>query len=338
MKTFFALLIGAFTTASAFADPIIPTTDGMTWEYIMTQQAGEGFHFADLKPDEDGKARLPVTYRLDGTQKIDGKDLLKFEMHRTGVVTNTDLVTVNDRGIVCSARIDPSGEITKMNPGQTMVAAPLKTGMSWNFDTTLGRAKVHQHYEVTGEEDVDVPAGKFHAFHIRAVQTIPNSLSIDRWFVNEVGIVKDVTAMRTDAGDLMRSVTLELKEPPKVAPRPKVKPTPRPKLLYVTIGKEPVGFAADQFSADTPKIYARWQGHGLPAQAKIRVVWIAENIGEAAPPNYTIDESTTTASDPNSHGIFTLSRPENGWAPGDYRVEFYLDDALTETAKLKISE
>jgi len=157
-------------------------------------------------------------------------------------------------------------------------------------------------------------------------------------FVNGVGIVKDVTAMRTDAGDLMRSVTLELKEPPKITPRPKVKPTPRPKNLYVTLDPEAVGTAANQFSAATPKICARWQGHNLPPQAKIRAVWIAENIGDAAPPDYTIDESTALTSDPNSNGTFTLSRPGNGWAPGDYRVEFYIDDALNETVKLKISK
>ena len=106
MKTFFALLNGVFATASTFAAPIIPTTNGTTWEYIMTQEAGEGFSFSNLRPDEDGKVRLPVIYRIDGTQNIDGKDLLKFEMHRTGLVTNTDLVTVDGHGIVCSARID----------------------------------------------------------------------------------------------------------------------------------------------------------------------------------------------------------------------------------------
>ena len=302
----------------------------------MTQEAGEGLSFSGLTPDEDGKVRLTAIYRIDGTQKVDGKDLLKFEMHRTGLVANTDLVTVDDHGIICQARIDQDGQLTKMSPAQTMVAAPLKTGKSWDFDTTIIGAKVHQHYEVTGEEDVDVPAGKFRAFHIRAVQTTPGSMSIDRWFVNGTGIVKDVTAMRTDTGDLIRSITLELKERPKVAPRPEVKPTPIPKRLYVTIGKEAVGVAANQFSTDTPKIYARWQGHGLPPQAKIRAVWIAESIGDAAPPDYTIDESTAIASEPDSHGVFILSRPDNGWAPGDYRVEFNVDDALSETVNLKI--
>jgi hypothetical protein len=31
-----------------------------------------------------------------------------------------------------------------------------------------------------------------------------------------------------------------------------------------------------------------------------------------------------------------LSRPEDGWAIGDYRGEFYVDDLLVETVKLKI--
>src|ERR1700732_3700651 len=116
MKTIFALLSGIFATASTFAASIIPTTNGMTWEYIMTQEAGDGYSFSGLTPDEDGKVRLPAIYRIDGTQKVDGKDLLKFEMHRTGLVTNTDLVTVDGRGIVCLARIDQDGALTKMSP------------------------------------------------------------------------------------------------------------------------------------------------------------------------------------------------------------------------------
>ena len=139
-------------------------------------------------------------YRIDGTQNVDGKNLLKFEMHRAGVVTNTDLLTVDEHGIVCLARIDKDGGMTKLNPPQTMVAAPLKTGMSWDFDADVAGTKVHQHYAVIGEEDVDVPAGKFHAFHIYGEQTLPDITTIDRWFVKGTGIIKDVTTMRSNSG------------------------------------------------------------------------------------------------------------------------------------------
>ena len=91
------------------------------------------------------------------------------------------------------------------------------------------------------------------------------------------------------------------------------------------------------FKADTPAIYAQWHGHGLPDHAKIRAVFIAKNVADVSA-DYQLDESSTVAPAPNAHGVFTLSKPEGGWTPGNYRVEFYVDDALAETAKFKISK
>ncbi|MEP6602466.1 MAG: hypothetical protein ABJB69_00800 [Spartobacteria bacterium] len=318
--------------ASTFAAPIIPTTDGTTWPYLMTQEAGEGLGFSGKSPETQSKMQVPVVYRISGRQALDGKDLLKFEMHRGGMVTNADLLSVDDKGMKCLGRIDSSGEMTKLDPPQIMIAAPLKEGASWDYDARIGETKVHQHYAVTGEEDVDLAAGKFHAFKIHGEQTSPSVMIIDRWFVSGTGIVKDVTTMRDADGAMRRRITLELKERPKVAPRPAV----NDKKLSVTIGKEAVGPGAAEFGPATQKIYARWRGNGLRAEAKIRAVWIAEDIGEVADPDYMIDEATTNATAPDSHGIFTLARPEDGWAPGVYRVEVYVDDALVDTAKLKI--
>jgi len=104
-----------------------------------------------------------------------------------------------------------------------------------------------------------------------------------------------------------------------------------------------VSFAKDQFanpsttfSSDAPQIYVRWRGHRLRKGAKVRVVWIAENIGDDAPPDYKVDEAVAIAESPTAHGAFTLSPPEDGWAPGNYRAEFYVDDLLVETVKLQI--
>ncbi len=68
----------------------------------------------------------------------------------------------------------------------------------------------------------------------------------------------------------------------------------------------------------------------------MRAVWIAENIGEDSPPDYKVDEATAIAESAAAHGAFTLSHPDDGWALGDYRVEFYVDDVLVDTVKLKI--
>jgi hypothetical protein len=325
-----------FSIASAIAAPLIPTAPGTTWRYNMTQEVSAGLSVPDIKPDPDGKFRTAVMYRIEGTENVDGKELLKFEMHRAGVITNTDLLSVDERGVLCWARINVDGEFVKFNPPQPMIATPLKRGARWDFGGQAGDLKVRQHYEVTGQEDVQVPAGKFHAFRIHSEQTSPSPMTIDRWFATGTGIVKDVTTMRGKNGDLLERILLELAELPRRAERPEVNPAAAPKKLAVSLAKDQFGKASMTFSSDAPQIYARWHGQRLRKGAEVRAVWIAEDIGEDFPRDYKIDEARAIAESPTAHGTFTLARPEDGWAPGDYRVEFYVDDILAETAKLKI--
>jgi hypothetical protein len=322
----------------ALAAPLVPNNPGTTWRYSMTEELGKGLTISNLKHSADGKVRLSVLYRLDGLEDVDGRELLKFEMHRAGAVTNTDLVTVDEHGITCWARINLDGELIKFNPPQTMVAAPLKQGAIWNFDGQAGDLKVQQRYNVTGEEDIEVPAGEFHAFHIRGEQSSPSRMTIDRWFVPGTGIVKDVTTMRATDGDLLQRISLELAERPKIENRPEVKSDAALKRLSVSFAKDQFGKPTTTFSSDTPQIYVRWQGQRLRKGGKVKAVWIAENIGEDFPQDYKVDEASATVESQNARGAFTLARPENGWAIGDYRVEFYVDDILVETAKIKIVE
>lgn len=315
---------------------LVPTADGTSWQYNMTEEIGKGLNLSDIKPDADGKIRLPVLYRIGGTENLEGKALLKFEMHRAGVITNTDLLAIDGQGIVCWARINLDGQLVKFNPPQTMVAAPLRKGAGWDFNGQAGELKVRQHYDVVGEEDVEVPAGEFHAFRIHGEQTSPSPMTIDRWFATGTGIVKDVTTMRAANGDLLQRVALELAERPKVTPRPEVKSDSGTKQLSVSVSKERFGKPVTSFSSSTSEIYARWQGHRLRPGAKVKAVWIAENIGEDFPQDYKVDEASAVAETPTARGAFTLAQPEEGWAPGDYRVEFYVDDVLVDTVKLKI--
>src|SRR5438094_3601203 len=238
------------STATVRAAPLIPTTDGTGWRYNMTEEIGKGLNIPDAKPDADGKIRLPVLYRIGGTENIDGKDLLKFEMHRAGVITNTDLLTVDEHGIFCRARINLDGELVKFDPPQTMIATPLKKGASWDFNGQAGELKVNQHYDVVDEEDIKVPAGKFHAFRIHGEQASPSPMTIDRWFASGVGIVKDVTTMRATNGDLLQRISLELVERPKITDRPEVKSDVAPKQLSVSLSKDWFGKAKKAFSFD----------------------------------------------------------------------------------------
>src|SRR5438046_10022310 len=118
-----------------------------------------------------------------------------------------------------------------------MIAVPLKKAAAWDFDGQAGELKVQQHYDVLGEEEIDVPAGKFHAYRIHGEQTTPNRMTIDRWFAPGVGIVKDITTMQGAKGDFLQRISLELAEGPKIVERPEVKSDRAPKRLDVNLGK-----------------------------------------------------------------------------------------------------
>jgi hypothetical protein len=231
--------------------------------------------------------------------------------------------------------MNADGAITKLNPPQQMLVLPLQTGTAWSFDGMIGDTNVKQRYEIAGEEDVDVPAGKFRAWRIHSEQTMPTPGTIDRWFVSGIGFVKVETAVKGSSGLVLQKTSLKLKEPPKVMAAPQK--SPLPEKLAAGVSGEPDGDFKAEFKSDTPAIYARWRGHDLGEKAKIRAVFIAESVADVSA-DYQIDESITTAPAPNSSARFTLSKPESGWTPGNYRVEFYIDDQPAATVKFKVSK
>lgn len=90
------------------------------------------------------------------------------------------------------------------------------------------------------------------------------------------------------------------------------------------------------FSADVSKLYTFFRTNGSKSGDTLRAVWIAEDVGDAAPKNTKIDESTLTADQDDFYGAFSLSKPTKGWPVGKYRVEIYAGDQLETTAKFTI--
>lgn len=107
--------------------------------------------------------------------------------------------------------------------------------------------------------------------------------------------------------------------------------------LSLEISDQPNGESKQEIAPDAEHIFARWRGRGLGERAKVRVAWIAEDVGEIAPRNYEIDDASTIVSG-DAHGSFTLSRPINGWTPGAYRVELRVNGALAASVHLRISK
>src|SRR2546423_11096582 len=328
-----ALLALAMTPLALLAaEPFFPSAEGTTWKYDWIQEkSSEGFDLTEPNEQE----QVDVIYRLGATEKIDNQELRRLEIYRGEALESVDLIAIEENGIVCPARTDDKGGMTKLIPPQKMLALPLTKGTRWIFDGTIGETKVVQRYEITGEEDVDLPAGKFHAWRIHCEQSAPKPATIDRWFVAGTGFVKDGTAIKGESGSTLQKTTLILTEPPKVAAAATKSVRSIGQEFSAGASNQPSGELRTEFKSDTPEIFARWHGSALPDKAEVRAVFIAENVADVSA-DYQIEESTTTAPAANASGSFKLSKPQNGWRPGNYRVEFFINNAAAPNAEFKI--
>lgn len=90
-----------------------------------------------------------------------------------------------------------------------------------------------------------------------------------------------------------------------------------------------------EFRPDTAEIVCVWKSEGVKTGTSVRGVWIAEDVGDVAPPNFKIDEATL-ASSTGTAGSFNLTRPNKGFPVGKYRVEIYLGKELAKTVPFTV--
>ena len=330
-----------FATAGVHAEPVLPTENGATWEYEV----------------RDGtKTAEPATLivRINGTEQIGKNELLQFETVVEDVVTKTELINVDARGVHCHQRSGADGKATILEPAQTIVPFPLKIGAAWQVNDHVSGGGP-QEFKITSEEDVTVPAGKFRAFRMRCDQPWPISTTTERWFAPGTGVIADVTTTRGPNGRLLSRATTMLKKfsvvpppkdtsPPSItidaatpATAPAATPSSKPGILLEVAGERD-GLPQTEFKSDAPQIFIRWSGVNLPVDESVRVSWIAEDVGDLAEPNFIIDQMETTIETAEFGARFTLSRPKDGWAAGKYRVEVYLGDELLQKLGVTITD
>jgi hypothetical protein len=98
----------------------------------------------------------------------------------------------------------------------------------------------------------------------------------------------------------------------------------------------PEGREITAYTADAPKLYVIFKTKGATNGDKIRGVWIADDVGEAAPAGTKIDEKTLNMEGDTDDGVFSLSKPTKGWPLGTYHIEIYVNDDLATKVKFAI--
>jgi hypothetical protein len=91
------------------------------------------------------------------------------------------------------------------------------------------------------------------------------------------------------------------------------------------------------FPADQPVIHLVVTLKNAPPDTKVKAVWTAVDVGDAAPANTEVDESEFTMDGSGNLG-FTLSIPSSGvWPVGKYKVDIYLDAKLDKTLEYAVT-
>jgi hypothetical protein len=107
--------------------------------------------------------------------------------------------------------------------------------------------------------------------------------------------------------------------------------------VEATMTTGPDGRETTTYAADAPKVFASFKTKGASDGDKIRAIWIADDVGDAAPKGTKIDEKTLKAEGDTDDGVFSLSKPINGWPIGKYHLEIYVNDELATKVKFTIN-
>lgn len=106
--------------------------------------------------------------------------------------------------------------------------------------------------------------------------------------------------------------------------------------VTVKMSDELAGDEMSTFTPSTEKIYALFKTIGAKHGDKIRAALIAEDVGAAAPANTKVLETNIDMEGDTDDGDFNFSKPTKGWPIGKYRVDVYLNDELSATAKFTV--
>lgn len=101
------------------------------------------------------------------------------------------------------------------------------------------------------------------------------------------------------------------------------------------------GDAKDSFTHTTPMIYLICDSDEIKKGQQVKAAWIAVDTKNLAPANYKIAEKNFDVNQDIPDGKtytmdFSLSKPTNGWPVGDYRVDLYVGDSLSQSLKFNV--
>jgi outer membrane usher protein FimD/PapC len=109
-----------------------------------------------------------------------------------------------------------------------------------------------------------------------------------------------------------------------------------PKYGELVLSDVKDGTAKQVFAPTTPKIFLSTKLVDVPTGAKLNAAWIAEKT-KVAPANYQIDSTELNVGSLMNRATFSMTKPNAGWPPGEYRVDLAINGKLLNTVRFKVA-
>lgn len=173
-----AVIILSFSSCSFFKQPdYFPLNQGSEWVYVFGS-------------DE-------LTFKVTGEETVNGKKCSIYEAVMKGIPSQREYYQKTDKELIAVMRSYGNGQIkVNLNPPETLMKFPLKTGDSWTWSGQLGNTeKVTFNFKVSKKEKITVPAGTFNSIKIEINGSTQGgkSISTERWYAPNVGMIKDIS-------------------------------------------------------------------------------------------------------------------------------------------------
>lgn len=185
----------------------LPTEAGATWEYEVTTELPENAvemttTGGNARPLAGRRLRATRTTTLDGPADIPGRRALRFTTRVNGSVARVDYRIVSPEQIA-----DVATDLLGPTPGEgenapvrqitfaeplPLVRFPIEAGDTWQARFQVDGHPVNRTFDVLGQETIQVPAGCFEAWRIRAIGSDRpgHSMEATTWFAPGTGFVK----------------------------------------------------------------------------------------------------------------------------------------------------
>jgi hypothetical protein len=151
-----------------------------------------------------GPRPTEYTEVVTGVEAKDGTTLVAVGREGKGRVTPFSTLEVSGRGLY---RVKTGN--TKMDPPRCLLKLPAKAGDTWAHVPPPNQG-LKAGYTHRGEEEVDVPAGKYTAVKVEAELELRDGTTsrVTYWYAPGVGRVKQVTRTKTgESVEVLKSFT-----------------------------------------------------------------------------------------------------------------------------------